>query len=36
MKYKCPIDCVIGDLDSISNDVRKMIPPDKIIFVDKR
>lgn len=36
MKYKCPIDCVIGDLDSISNDVRKMIPPDKIIFVDNQ
>ncbi len=36
MKYPYPIDCVIGDLDSMSNDVRKMIPPDKIIFVDNQ
>lgn len=34
MKYKYPIDCVIGDLDSLANDVKTMIAPDKIIYVD--
>ncbi|MDG2348531.1 MAG: thiamine diphosphokinase [Gammaproteobacteria bacterium] len=33
---KYSIDCVIGDLDSITNDVKAVISPDKIMFIDNQ